>query len=132
MNYFSCINRTLRTSGLSTQKIRYLRHLAECVVTRRLRFRHLQTLSDEDVVAHLTQVKGVGLWTAQMFLIFALRRPDVLPLGDLGIRGAIRNLYGLDEVPGPKETEEIGARWRPWCSVACWYLWRSVDGDDAW
>ena len=79
------------------------------------------------MIEHLTQVKGIGVWTAQMFLIFALRRPDVLPHGDLGIRSAIRKAYGLEDLPKPAEMEKIAAAWRPYTSVACWYLWRSLD-----
>jgi len=79
------------------------------------------------VIEHLTQVKGIGVWTAHMFLMFALERPNVLPTGDLGIRSAIRKAYGLDDLPHPKKVEEIAAAWAPYCSVASWYLWRSLD-----
>ena len=84
-------------------------------------------LPDAEVVAHLTQVKGVGVWTAHMFLIFALRRTNVLPSGDLGIRMAIRKAYGLAELPKPAEIEALGQRWHPYCTVAAWYLWRSLE-----
>jgi len=83
------------------------------------------------VIEHLTQVKGIGVWTAHMFLIFALQRHDVLPTGDLGVRTAIRKAYGLDELPHPKQMEEMAAAWRPYCSVASWYLWRSLEGEAA-
>jgi DNA-3-methyladenine glycosylase II len=73
------------------------------------------------------KVKGIGVWTAHMFLLFALRRPDVLPIGDLGIRAAIKRAYALPELPKPADMERIAATWRPWCSIACWYLWRSLD-----
>jgi DNA-3-methyladenine glycosylase II len=122
----------MRALGMSRQKIAYLRDLAERTVRGEVDFSSLGSLTDEEVVAELTRVKGIGLWTAQMYLIFALRRPDVLPVGDLGIRGAIRKAYELAEVPGIAEVERIGERWRPWCSVASWYLWRSVDGDAGW
>jgi len=85
-------------------------------------------MADHEVIEHLTQVKGIGVWTAHMFLLFALQRPDVLPTGDLGIRMAIRKAYGLDDLPHPKDIEEIALRWRPYCSVATWYLWRSLEG----
>jgi DNA-3-methyladenine glycosylase II len=83
-------------------------------------------MSDDEVIATLTRVKGVGVWTAHMFLIFALRRPDVLPSGDLGIQNAVQKAYGLASRPKPKQVEEIGAKWRPYASYAAWYLWRSL------
>jgi len=79
------------------------------------------------VIERLTKVKGIGVWTVHMFLIFALRRHDVLPVGDLGIRNAIRRAYHLQELPTPAEMEQIAARWRPYCTVASWYLWRSLE-----
>jgi len=88
----------------------------------------LPDFADEEVIAHLTAVKGIGEWTAQMFLIFALRRHNVLPTGDLGIRSAIKKVYGLAELPKPREVEELARGWRPYCTVASWYLWRSLDG----
>jgi DNA-3-methyladenine glycosylase II len=117
-----------RAVGLSQQKYRYLRDLAERTVARQVNFAKLHDLSDDDVIAHLTQVKGVGVWTAHMFLIFALRRPDVLPTGDLGVRTAIKRAWGLEELPTHEEMEAIAAPWRPYCSIASWYLWRSLDG----
>jgi DNA-3-methyladenine glycosylase II len=83
------------------------------------------------VIQHLTRVKGVGVWTVQMFLMFALRRPDVLPTGDLGIRTAMQRAYALAVPPSPREMERIAAPWRPWASVASWYLWRSLEGPAA-
>jgi DNA-3-methyladenine glycosylase II len=90
-------------------------------------FDELRALSDTEVIEKLTVVKGIGVWTAHMFLIFALRRPDVLPTGDLGIRAAIRKAYGLAELPKPAEIENLAERWRPYCTVASWYLWRSLE-----
>lgn len=119
----------MRALGVSLPKSGYLRDLARKTVRGELDFAALPSLADEDVVAQLTLVKGVGVWTAQMFLIFALRRPDVLPTGDYGVRAAMRNLYGLDELPKPVRMEEIAAVWRPWRSIASWYLWRTLDGD---
>jgi 3-methyladenine DNA glycosylase/8-oxoguanine DNA glycosylase len=86
-------------------------------------------LDDEAVIRQFTAVKGIGLWTVQMFLIFALRRPNVLPAGDLGVRAAIRRAYDLDEMPKPAEVGEIARGWSPYCSVASWYLWRSLESD---
>jgi DNA-3-methyladenine glycosylase II len=119
----------MRTLGLSTQKTAYIRDLARHTLDGRLVFAELPALPDEDAIARLTQVKGIGQWTAHMFLMFALRRPDILPVGDLGIRTAIRRAYGMGELPTPAEMETIAARWRPYCSVASWYLWRSLEGD---
>lgn len=118
----------MRTLGLSTQKTAYIRDLARHTRDGTLIFEELRALPDADVIERLTQVKGVGVWTAHMFLMFALRRTDVLPIGDLGIRTAIRKAYGLADLPQPAEMEEIAQRWRPYCSVASWYLWRSLEG----
>jgi len=118
----------LRSAGLSRAKAAYILDLAEKTEARLIKFHELPALSDEEVIAMLTQVKGVGVWTAHMFLIFALQRTDILPVGDLGVRSAIRKVYGLEELPRPAEVERIAATWRPYCSVAAWYLWRSLDG----
>ena len=117
----------LRAAGLSKQKLSYLLDLAERTKRRELVFEGLSELPDEAVIEALTQVKGIGEWTAHMFLLFALRRPDILPVGDYGIRAAMKKLYGLPELPKPDEMRRIGAPWRPWSSVASWYLWRSLD-----
>lgn len=94
---------------------------------QRLDFARLPQLSDEEVIAALTVVKGIGVWTAQMFLIFSLQRPDVLPVGDLGIRNAVKKLHRLRELPSPSEVEVRGRKWRPYASAASWYLWRSLE-----
>jgi DNA-3-methyladenine glycosylase II len=117
----------MRKLGLSTQKTDYIRDLARHTRDGRLIFEDLHQLADQDAIERLTQVKGIGVWTAHMFLIFALRRNDVLPTGDLGIRNAIRRAYGLTELPSPIQMEEIAMRWRPYCTVASWYLWRSLE-----
>jgi DNA-3-methyladenine glycosylase II len=117
----------MRKSGLSAQKTAYIRDLARHTRDRLVVFEELDSLADEEVIARLTQVKGVGVWTAHMFLIFALRRPNVLPTGDLGIRNAIHKAYRLEESPLPKDMETIAAPWHPYCSVASWYLWRSLE-----
>ena len=116
----------LRAVGLSRQKIGYLRDLARRVDTNDLPLDHVETLADADLIEHLVQVKGIGRWTAQMFLMFKLGRPDVLPDLDLGIQNAIKRAYRKRKV-GPKDVLKIGARWTPYSSVACWYLWRSLD-----
>jgi len=119
----------MRALGLSAQKTAYIRDLARHARDRRVIFEELVELPDGAVIEQLTQVKGIGVWTVHMFLIFALRRPDILPTGDLGIRNAIRRAYSLDELPTPAEMERMAARWRPYCTVASWYLWRSLETD---
>jgi len=118
----------MRKCGLSKQKTAYIRDLARKTVKGLLSFDGLPALADDQVIEYLTQVKGIGVWTAHMFLMFALERPNVLPTGDLGIRTAIRKAYGLEELPPAKQIEELAATWHPYCSVASWYLWRSLDG----
>jgi len=117
----------MRKLGLSKQKTAYIRDLARLTRASTIRFEELPGLPDAVVIERLTQVKGVGVWTAHMFLIFALRRTNVLPSGDLGIRAAIRKAYGLPELPKPAEIEALGLRWHPYCTVAAWYLWRSLE-----
>jgi DNA-3-methyladenine glycosylase II len=116
-----------RGAGVSRQKTGYLRDLAEHVVTGALDFSGLDAASDEDVIEHLTAVKGVGVWTAHMFLMFQLGRPDVLPVGDLGVRNGMRVAYGLEETPTPARATEIGAPWAPYRSVGAWYMWRAAE-----
>ena len=118
---------TLRRVGLSRQKATYVRELARHTVDGALDFAALPAMPDEEVVAALTKVKGIGQWSAQMFLIFALRRHDVLPAGDYGVRAAIKRLYRKRKLPGPRDMAKVARPWRPYCSVACWYLWRSQD-----
>jgi len=121
----------MRTLGLSKQKLTYIRELARMTRDGEIRFDQVHTLEDAAIIEHFTQVKGIGVWTAQMFLIFALRRLDVLPTGDLGVRAAIKKAYNLPELPSPAEMEKIAEAWRPYCSVASWYLWRSLDNQGA-
>lgn len=120
----------LRGAGLSRQKIAYLRDLSARVANRSLPLSHLGRLSDEAILEHLVQVKGIGRWTVQMFLMFRLGRPDVLPELDLGVQNAIQRAYGLKKRPTPTEVLRIGERWRPYASVASWYLWRSLENGD--
>jgi len=117
----------MRTLGLSKQKTAYIRDLARHARDGRVVFEELAALDDAAVIERLTQVKGVGVWTVHMFLMFALRRTDVLPTGDLGIRNAIRKAYGMAEPPTPADVEAMALRWRPYCTVASWYLWRSLE-----
>ena len=118
----------LRTAvGLSQAKVRYLRSLAEHVLDGSLELDRLQDMPDEDVMAELVAIKGIGEWSAHMFLMIHLHRPDVLPVGDLGIRRAVMIRYGLPALPKPAEVTEIGERWRPYRSLACLYLWRSLQ-----
>jgi DNA-3-methyladenine glycosylase II len=121
---------TMRAAaGLSRMKVAFLRSLAEHVISGELDLERMSELSDEDVIAELIEIKGIGQWTAHMFLMFHLSRPDVLAVGDLGIRAAMRDLYGLDDLPAPDEMERIALPWRPWRTIACRYLWRSLDNE---
>jgi len=117
----------LRELGLSKQKIAYLRDLAQRTLSGSLDFAALRRLPDRLVYQRLTALKGIGPWTVQMFLIFALRRPNVLPSADLGIRAAVQKAYGFAELPTPRQIEELARPWRPYCTVASWYLWRSLE-----
>jgi len=117
----------LRSVGLSKQKSAYLKDLAAKTAAGLLDFSRLPELTDEQVIQHLTQVKGVGVWTAHMFLMFSLRRPNVLPTGDYGVQVAIRKHYKKRKLPKPKDMEKIAKAWEPYRSVACWYMWRSLD-----
>jgi len=117
----------LRVVGLSGQKVRYLRDLCRRVEDGSLQLTELEHMSDDEVIAALTQVKGIGRWTAEMFLMFRLHRPDVLPVDDLGIVKAVQRAYRLRTVPTSKRLIHLGESWRPYRSVACWYLWASLD-----
>jgi len=117
----------LRGVGLSKQKSAYLKDLAAKTAAGLLDFARLPELSDDEVIEHLTQVKGIGVWTAHMFLMFSLRRPNVLPTGDYGVQVAIKKHYRKRKLPKPKDMEKIARAWEPYRSVACWYMWRSLD-----
>jgi DNA-3-methyladenine glycosylase II len=119
----------LREAGLSGRKVEYVRDLAAHVISGELELDRLSELSDEEVIAEITAIRGFGVWSAHMFLIFFLARPDVLPTGDLGIRNAVRVAYGLDEVPTPTELERIAEPWRPHRSLASIYLWESLANE---
>jgi DNA-3-methyladenine glycosylase II len=119
----------LRAAGLSRQKLGYMRDLALHMVEGKLDLAHIQQLDDAEVIRQITAVKGLGDWSAHMFLMFHLGRPDVLPAGDLGVRNGMKLAYGLEESPTPKQALEIGAKWAPYRSVGSWYMWRAVmDG----
>ncbi|HXE79626.1 MAG TPA: DNA-3-methyladenine glycosylase, partial [Vicinamibacterales bacterium] len=117
----------LRAAGLSRAKAAYIRDLASKVLDGTVHLDRLTALDDEGVIAELTKVKGIGRWTAEMFLMFRLHRPDVLPVGDLGIVKAIQRAYRLRKPPSPARIVKIAEPWRPYRSVACWYLWQSLD-----
>ena len=120
-------NEQLRSVGLSKQKSAYLKDLAAKTAAGQLDFARLPELSDEEVIKELTQVKGIGVWTAHMFLMFSLRRPNVLPTGDYGVQMAVKKHYKKRKLPKPKDMEKIARAWEPYRSVACWYMWRSLD-----
>jgi DNA-3-methyladenine glycosylase II len=117
----------MRGVGLSRQKTSYLRDLAEKTAAGLLEFERMTEMSEEEVIAHLTQVKGVGVWTAHMFLMFTLQRPDILPVGDYGVQAAIKKHYKKRKWPKPAVMLKIAKPWAPYRSIACWYLWRSLD-----
>ena len=113
--------------GLSSKKIEYIKDLAARIIDGRVNLSIFPEMTDEEIVAQLTQVKGIGRWTAEMFLIFCLGRPDVLPVGDLGVRKAIQKIYSLEELPVPPTMLAIAQPWKPYRSIATWYLWKSLS-----
>ena len=117
----------VRSAGLSGVKARYVLNLSEAVASRHVPLDELHDWDDEAIVARLTSIKGVGVWTAEMFLIFALNRPDILPVGDLGVRASLRDLHGLPDLPKPEACRTLTAPWRPYRSIAIWYLWKDID-----
>ena len=117
----------MRAAGISRQKAGYLKDLCAKVSSGAVPLDSLEAMSDEEVITALTQVKGIGRWSAEMFLIFRLQRPDVLPLGDLGILNAIQKLYRLRKKPTAARMTKLGEAWKPYRSVASWYLWRSLE-----
>jgi DNA-3-methyladenine glycosylase II len=121
----------MRALGLSKQKTVYIRELARLTRDGNIQFERLPEMEDAAIIETLTRVKGVGVWTVQMFLMFALQRPNVLPVGDLGVRAAMKKAYGLAELPKPEEMERIAAAWHPYRSIASWYLWRSLENQGA-
>lgn len=120
---------SLRTVGLSTQKISYMRDAAEKFLDGTINPRNFKNMSSQDIIVHLVQIKGVGVWTAHMLLIFTLQRPDILPTGDLGIRKGFQKVFKLRSLPDHTKMEKLAKEWREHASVASWYLWRSIDTD---
>jgi DNA-3-methyladenine glycosylase II len=118
---------SLRAAGLSRAKVLYLRDLAAKIEDRTVSLEQLDALTDDEIVTTMTQVKGIGRWSAEMFLMFRLQRPDVMPVDDLGIVNAMRRHYRLRKKPTPERMHRIADAWRPYRSVACWYLWASLD-----
>ena len=118
---------TMRSAGLSRGKMAYIRDLATHVNNRTLSFHRHGRMTDDEIIADLTRVRGIGRWTAEMFLMFNLHRPDVLPVDDLGVRNAVARLYGMSAPPPPKELRVFGQRWSPYRTVASWYLWQSLN-----
>lgn len=116
-----------RAGGVSPQKKTYLRSLSEHALDGALGLERIGRYSDREVIARLTRVKGIGVWTVEMFLIFSLGRPDVLPCGDLGVRQAMRNLFELDDLPDEATCRRLAEPWRPYASIASWYCWRSLE-----
>ena len=120
-------NLALRAAGLSSRKIEYVKDLSSKVASGQLKLSFLREMEDEQVIEHLLQVKGIGRWTAEMFLIFCLGREDVLPVGDLGLRKAIQKTYRLRQLPSAEEMQKIARLWKPYRSVGTWYMWKSLD-----
>jgi DNA-3-methyladenine glycosylase II len=117
----------LRAAGLSRQKLGYLRDLANLSRSRKLRLNAIESMSDDEIAGELTKVKGVGIWTAQMFLMFRLGRPDIFPVTDLGVRKGVQVAYRLRKLPPPERVSRIGEAWSPYRTVASWYMWRLLD-----
>ncbi len=126
-----CDEDLLRSVGISRPKIKYIKDLAQHIIDGEVRFDTIDTLSNEAIIQELTQVKGIGEWTVHMFLMFCMRRLDVLPVGDLGIRNGIQRLYGLSTLPTADQVRDIADknRWHPYESVASWYIWHSLDNE---
>lgn len=124
---------TLRSIGFSRAKATYVLDLAQHIVDSKVRFDHLDTMSNDAVVAELTAVKGIGTWTAHMFLMFCMGRPDILPVGDLGVRNGIRKLYGFERTPTPDQITRVATdnHWHPYESIASWYVWQALDNAPA-
>jgi len=123
---FNAPEAQLRAAGLSRQKASYIKDLSNHVIEGTINFRRIRSMDDEEVITELTKVKGIGRWTAEMFLMFNLGRPDVLPVDDLGFQNAVKRAYRLRKHPNAKQLRRLGEKWRPFRSVAVWYLWQSL------
>ena len=126
----STSNAKLRKTGLSKMKVEYIKDISKKIESKELKLQKLPKLTDEEVVDELTKIRGIGRWTAEMFLIFTLGRMDVLPVGDLGLKKGIKKLHSMSELPTDKEMEKIANKWRPYITVATWYLWKSLQNFD--
>lgn len=120
----------LRSAGLSKMKVSYIKDLSKKIEKNQLNIRKISTKSDEYVIEQLTSVRGIGRWTAEMFLIFSLGRLDILPVGDLGLKKGIQLMYSFDDLPNEREIEQLAETWRPYRTVATWYLWKSLQKFD--
>ena len=118
-------DKKLKDTGISGTKINYIKGLSKQIIQKEIDFRKISKLKDEQVIEELTKIKGIGNWTAQIYLMFCLQRKDIFPVGDLGIQKGIRDLFSLKELPNPKTMEKYSARWKPNRSIACWYIWKS-------
>ena len=123
-------NPKLRLVGLSKMKVIYIKELSKKIESKQLNLRKISMQSDEQIIENLTDVKGIGRWTAEMFLIFSLGRLDILPVGDLGLKKAVQSIYSLDQLPKEEEIEQLARPWRPYRTVATWYLWKSLEKFD--
>jgi len=117
----------LRRSGLSEMKVKYIKNLAKEIASKKFNFKKLQCLENEEIIIEITKLKGIGRWTAEMFLMFSLNRPDVFSAGDFGLKKAIKNLYGLKDLPDEKIANRLAKKWIPYRTLACRYLWASID-----
>ena len=119
----------MRSAGLSNQKANYIRDLAQHIIDGKISFNNIDTLSNDDIIKMLTDVKGIGEWTVHMFLMFCMGRLDIVAHGDLGVRSGIKKLYALEHLPSPQEVRDLAAanHWQPYASIACWYVWASLD-----
>jgi DNA-3-methyladenine glycosylase II len=118
-------DKKLKDTGISGTKINYIKGLSKQIIKKEIDFRKISKLKNEQIIEELTKIKGIGNWTAQIYLMFCLQRKDVFPVGDLGIQKGIRDLFSLKELPNSKTMEKYSARWKPNRSIACWYIWKS-------
>jgi DNA-3-methyladenine glycosylase II len=120
-------NSKLRLAGLSKMKIIYIKELSKKIESKQLNLRKISMQDDEQIIESLTDVKGIGRWTAEMFLIFSLGRLDILPVGDLGLKKAVQSMYSLKQLPKEEEIEQLARPWKPYRTIATWYLWKSLE-----
>ena len=123
-------NSKLRLAGLSKMKIIYIKELSKKIESKQLNLKKISMLDDKQVIESLTDIKGIGRWTAEMFLIFSLGRLDILPVGDLGLKKAVQSMYSLKQLPKEEEIEQLAKPWKPYRTIATWYLWKSLEKFD--